>query len=817
MIGLLRTLGYVVARHARLVLILWTLALTLAGTGALTLAKGPTASYTMPGAEFEHVRTELQNKIPENGISNAFVVLSSPSSFTEEQQTRVVEAIAEALEHDEVVSIIDPFTVEQAVKELQTAFNEAETRFNEASAQVADGEKALEEARNQPTEGLSPEELASREAALQEQALALAQAKETLRIQTEEFKLAERERASAGTMSVVNDDRTVALIPLSFNQDSNSLPPELRDRLMATFSQLTDVGLTVDFSNELAQDVSDIMGASEIIGLIVALIVLFVTLRAVLAAGLPLVLALIGAGTAVALVYTSTAFIGMTPTDPVLALMLGLGVGIDYALLILYRYLEELRDGRSVIDAVATANSTAGHSVIYAGATNIIALSALSITGLPFLTVMGLAGAFSVVLVVLASVTLVPACLSLLGTRLLSRADRALLDETQRIEQTVTPTSRKEAVASLDTTPTGWAGIFTRFPGLLTLASIGLLLIAIIPTTSLRLGLPDGSYQHPDTTAYKAYHTISDNFGEGFNGPIMAAVTLAVPGDENRLRNVALDAADRLKNNRIDSVAILSTSEDNSTAVVAFFPEEGPSTESTLNTVNSMLEKKEAVEKATATSIGLTGQTVANIEISERIATSVPIYLTVVIALCLILMAIVFRSILIPVMATFGFLLSTLASFGAVVAVYQWGWLGDVLGVTQPGPILAFLPILLIGILFGLSVDYQIFIVSGMRDAKLAGHTSYESVILGYKQGKAVVTACGIIMIAVFAGFVFSHLTVIRPIGLALALGVAMDAFLIRTTFIPATMYLLGDAAWWWPFGRQEVDEDDKPRHIADS
>lgn len=146
MIGLLRTLGYVVARHARLVLILWTLALTLAGTGALTLAKGPTASYTMPGAEFEHVRTELQNKIPENGISNAFVVLSSPSSFTEEQQTRVVEAIAEALEHDEVVSIIDPFTVEQAVKELQTAFNEAETRFNEASAQVADGEKALEEA-----------------------------------------------------------------------------------------------------------------------------------------------------------------------------------------------------------------------------------------------------------------------------------------------------------------------------------------------------------------------------------------------------------------------------------------------------------------------------------------------------------------------------------------------------------------------------------------------------------------------------------------------------------------------------------------------
>ncbi|WP_421083290.1 MMPL family transporter [Rothia nasimurium] len=815
MTGLLRSLGYVLARRARLVLVLWILALIIAGAGALTLAKGTTASYTMPGAEFEKVRAELQEKIPDNGVSNAFVVLSSPTSFTEEQQIKVVETIAEALDHEEVVDIIDPFTVELAVQEIETAFTEAETRFNEATAQVTEGEKALEEAKAQPTDGLSPEELASREAALQEQALALAQAKESLRIQTEEFKLAQREKAAAGTMNVINDDRTVALVTLSFSQDSNSLSPDLRQGLMATFNQLTDAGMTVDYSNELAQDVSEIMGASEVIGLVVALIVLLVTLRTVLAAGLPLVLALIGAGTALALVYTSTAFIGMTPTDPVLALMLGLGVGIDYALLILYRYLEELKDGRTVIDAVATANSTAGHSVIYAGATNIIALSALSIIGLPFLTVMGLAGAFSVALVVLASITLVPACLSLLGTRLLTAKDRQALDVLNRTEGAKEPTNRKEAAAALSSTPTGWAGVITRFPGLLTLASIGILIIAIIPTTSLRLGLPDGSYQHPDTTAYRAYHTITENFGEGSNGPIMAAVTLAVPGDENRLRNVALDVADRLKNNRIESVAILSTSEDNSTAVLAFFPEEGPSTESTLNTVNSMLEKVEAVEKATATQIGLTGQTVANIEISERIAHSVPIYLTVVIALCLILMAMVFRSVLIPIMATFGFLLSTLASFGAVVAVYQWGWLGDLLGVTQPGPILAFLPILLIGILFGLSVDYQIFIVSGMRDAKLAGHTSYDSVILGYKQGKVVVTACGIIMIAVFAGFIFSHLTLVRPIGFALALGVAMDAFLIRTTFIPATMYLLGDAAWWWPFRKKETDEGEKFRHIA--
>ena len=650
------------------------------------------------------------------------------------------------------------------------------------------------------------------------QEAALAEARTTLRTNQDKVDAAQRELNAAAGANMVSEDGTAAIVNIAFNQDTNSLPTSVREEVFSTFDTLKDTGLTVNYSYELDQDVSDVFGISEIIGLVVAFIVLLITLGAVIAAGLPLVLALMGAGTAVALVYTSTTFIGMTATDPVLALMLGLGVGIDYALLILYRFREELRDGADVLDAVGTANSTAGHSVLFAGMTNIIALSALCLTGLPFLAIMGFAGAFAVALVVASSLTLVPAVLSLLGTRLLTRTQRKELTQLNlaRTQEIQVPRNRREAFAQIEASYEGWGGFVTRHPFAMTFVAVAVLVLAIIPTTSLRLGLPDGSYQATDSTSYQAYQTISEKFGEGVNGPIIAGLTLTVPGDEARMRDVALDVADRLKNNKIASVAIVATSDDNATAILALFPTEGPSADSTLATVHSMNEKLEATEKATATTIGLTGSTVANIEISERISQSIPLYLGVVIALCLVLMAFVFRSIIVPVMATIGFLLSTLASFGAVVAVYQWGWLADIFGVTQPGPILAFLPILLIGILFGLSMDYQIFIVSGMRDAHRKGHLAGDAVVLGYKQGGAVVTACGLIMVAVFAGFIFSHLTAVRPIGFTLALGVAMDAFLIRTTFIPATMYLLGEAAWWWPFEKKEHDEEEAPKHIAE-
>lgn len=818
MTGALRMLGLTAARHARATIVLWLVLLTFAGVGALTLARGATASYTMPGASFEAVREDLQAKIPDNGISSGYVVLEAESGFNDTQKQAIAQAVTTIGQLPEVAGSFDPFVAADAVIQASVQLEDAKAQLAQAKAQIDEGQAQLDAATAALPEGLSAEEIAALAPDVATQEAALAEARTTLRTNQDKVDAAQRELDAVADASMVSEDGTAAIVNIAFNQDTNSLPTSVREEVFSTFDTLKDTGLTVNYSYELDQDVSDVFGISEIIGLVVAFIVLLITLGAVIAAGLPLVLALMGAGTAVALVYTSTTFIGMTATDPVLALMLGLGVGIDYALLILYRFREELRDGADVLDAVGTANSTAGHSVLFAGMTNIIALSALCLTGLPFLAIMGFAGAFAVALVVASSLTLVPAVLSLLGTRLLTRTQRKELTQLNlaRTQEIQVPRNRREAFAQIEASYEGWGGFVARHPFAMTFVAVAVLVLAIIPTTSLRLGLPDGSYQATDSTSYQAYQTISEKFGEGVNGPIIAGLTLTVPGDEARLRDVALDVADRLKNNKIASVAIVATSDDNATAILALFPTEGPSADSTLATVHSMNEKLEATEKATATTIGLTGSTVANIEISERISQSIPLYLGVVIALCLVLMAFVFRSIIVPVMATIGFLLSTLASFGAVVAVYQWGWLADIFGVTQPGPILAFLPILLIGILFGLSMDYQIFIVSGMRDAHRKGHLAGDAVVLGYKQGGAVVTACGLIMVAVFAGFIFSHLTAVRPIGFTLALGVAMDAFLIRTTFIPATMYLLGEAAWWWPFEKKEYDEEEAPKHIAE-
>lgn len=805
-------IGLLVAQKARLTLGVWLVLLVLALLGALTLARGATATYTLPGAQFESVRAELQQKIPSQGTSSAYVVIQSEDGFDEAEKQALAGLLAQVEQKEEVVSAQNPFSAQASLEAARQQLDEGRAQLTAGEEQMSQGQAALDAAKEALAGAPLPAELAAKEAEL-------AQARSSLRAQRGEMADAQRQLEAAGSSaSLVSQDGTVALVPLSFAEDIFSLKSQVRQDIFKSFDALEDQGMSVDYSYELDQDVSQVMGASEVLGMVLAFLVLLVTLGTVLAAGLPLVLALIGAGTALGLIYASTAIFGMTATDPVLALMLGLGVGIDYALLILYRFREELVEGASVPEAVSRANATAGHSVFFAGMTNIIALSALTLTGLPFLTVMGLAASLALVLVLASSLTLVPAVLSLLGTRLLTKDQKEERAENQRARtaEISLPKNRKEAIEQLEQARSGWGGFVTRHPITTILATLAVLLAAIIPTSSLRLGLPDGSYQSPDSTSYRAYQTISQKFGEGTNGPIYASVTLNVPGNANRLRDVALDVSDRLKNKDIQNVVILASSEDNSTALLAFYPTEGPSAQSTIDAVHHMKERMASTESATSTKVGLTGQTVANIEVSERISESIPVYLSVVLALCLILMALVFRSILVPLMATVGFLLSTLASFGAVVAVYQWGWAADLFGVTQPGPILAFLPILLIGILFGLSADYQIFIVSGMRDAYRSGHTAKEAVLLGYKQGSTVVTACGIIMVAVFASFAFSHLTVVRPIGFALALGVALDAFLIRTTFIPAAMYLLDKAAWWWPFEQGDQKEETRPRHMTD-
>jgi RND superfamily putative drug exporter len=243
----------------------------------------------------------------------------------------------------------------------------------------------------------------------------------------------------------------------------------------------------------------------------------------------------------------------------------------------------------------------------------------------------------------------------------------------------------------------------------------------------------------------------------------------------------------------------VALSEDRRTAVFQVIPKEGPASASTVKVVSELRAEKGQIKDSTGVSIGLTGQTAGNVDVSTKLGDALPPYLAIVVGLSLILLLLVFRSIVVPLLATGGFLLSLAAAFGAVVAVYQWGWLGDVFGVENPGAVLSFLPIILIGVLFGLAMDYQVFITSGMRESFMHGEPAKHAVRTGFSHAASVVTAAAIIMVSVFSGFIFSHLNMVRPLGFAMAFGVLVDAFVVRMTIVPAVMYLLGGKAWWLP------------------
>jgi RND superfamily putative drug exporter len=311
------------------------------------------------------------------------------------------------------------------------------------------------------------------------------------------------------------------------------------------------------------------------------------------------------------------------------------------------------------------------------------------------------------------------------------------------------------------------------------------------------VGLPDGGSEPADSTAFQAYRTVDEKFGEGANGPLIVVGAMPETAGTTDLAELQLDVNDLLAD--IPDVAAsipASVSADGRTAVFQVLPEEGPASESTEDLVRALRASSDGIEDETGVSVSVTGQTAANIDVSARLMEAMPLYLGIVVGLSLILLLLVFRSVLVPLIATAGFLLSLLASFGATVAIYQWGWFGDLFGVTNPGPILSFLPIILIGVLFGLAMDYQMFLVSGMREAYVHGGGARAAVRVGFSHGARVVTAAAIIMVSVFAGFVFSHLTMVRPIGFGLAFGVLLDAFVVRMTLVPAAMYLLGRSLW---------------------
>jgi len=402
---------------------------------------------------------------------------------------------------------------------------------------------------------------------------------------------------------------------------------------------------------------------------------------------------------------------------------------------------------------------------------------------------MGTVGAVCVAVAVLVAVTLTPALLSLAGMRILSKKERArLADEGPASVAEGSAAVRRAGRRSTMSTPAAIASA---------LAAVALLVLVALPVGSMRLGLPDGGSEPEGSDSQVAYELTAEKFGEGYNGPLVVTVDLPAGLDEDAAEDARLAVGEQLAGlEHAHAVVPAGFNEDRTVTMFQVLPEEGPNAVSTEELVRDLRATEPAGE---ASNLGVAGMTSGFIDVSEKLSDALPLYLGVVVGLSLLIMVLVFRSILVPLIATGGFVLSMFAAMGGVVAIYQWGWLGSVFGVHNPGPVLSFLPTIMIGVLFGLAMDYQLFIASGMREAYAHGLPARQAVLTGLRSGRAVVIAAAIIMISVFGGFIFAHDAMIRPMGFGLAFGVLLDAFVVRLLLMPALMHLLGEKAWWLP------------------
>lgn len=674
-------------------------------------------------------------------------------------------------------------------------------------------------------------------------------------------------RADADNLAMVNDDETIAYTTFNFDAESPySVEQADKDTVTEAMNIARDRGLTVEGNGAGFGDEIAVNSTSEIIGLGVAFIVLIFTFGSLVASGMPLVSAVIGVGLGALGMFIATHWIELNNMTPVLAIMIGLAVGIDYALFILSRYRAERRrmDGP---DAAGMAVGTAGSSVVFAGATVFTALFALLIARIGFLTAMGLAAAGTVAIAVLVSLTLIPAMLGVLG-------DKAF---NGRIPGVAGNPTRKGKRRRGPTMGNRWVRLVQKVPGLamaLVVLSLGAM---TAPVLHMELALPADTTSNPDTTQRKAADIMSEGFGPGVNGPFLAVVDAhtvnadagalaplvdaqsrpepapAPAPEQDAAENAApeeempeqpqqdqpaaepeiapaaevvdtsadaadnsspedkaalasfLYTADQLKGlGGVKHAQIVGLSQDQRAAQIMVSPETAPTDAATVNVAHALRSATSEIEDATGTDIGLTGLTAVQLDITERLEEAMAPYLAIVVGLAIVLLLLVFRSILVPLVAGLGFLLSVGGAFGLTVLVWQEG-LWNL--VPAPGPLISFMPIFLIGVTFGLAMDYQVFLVTRMREhisrhpEGTGGRYSAvdEATITGFTQGARVVTAAAIIMISVFVAFINQPLPFIQIFGFALAAGVLFDAFFIRMTLVPATMFLMGRATWWMP------------------
>ncbi|MGW3195374.1 MMPL family transporter [Streptomyces sp. NPDC001118] len=588
------------------------------------------------------------------------------------------------------------------------------------------------------------------------------------------------------TGHAVSKNGTIAYASVKYKVSGMQLKDSSRDALKQAAQHARDAGLTVEVGGD-ALSAAPKTGSSEVIGIGIAAVVLVITFGSLLAAGFPLLTAIIGVGIGVSTITALASALDLGSTTSTLASMIGLAVGIDYALFIVSRFRAELAEGREREEAAGRAVGTAGSAVVFAGLTVVIALVGLSVVNIPMLTKMGIAAAGTVAIAVLIALTLIPALLGYAGRKVKPAGEKSKLLGGGR-------TPKKPGRPNMGTR---WASFVVRRPVAVLLLGVLGLGAAAIPATSLELGLPDDGSQPTSTTQRRAYDLLSEGFGPGFNGPLMVVVDAKDAHDPKAAFTKVGDEIKGLKD--VVTVTPAMANKAGDTATITVVPKSKPSSQTTQDLVHTIRDKGVDIAKETDSKVLVTGSTAMNIDVSQKLNDALLPYLALVVGLAFLLLIVVFRSVLVPLKAALGFLLSVLAALGAVVAVFQWGWLSGLMNVEQTGPVMSMMPIFMVGVVFGLAMDYEVFLVTRMREAFVHGEKPNQAIVTGFKHGARVVTAAAVIMIAVFSGFIGSTEAMIKMIGFGLAIAVFFDAFIVRMAIVPAVLALLGKRAWWLP------------------
>ncbi len=546
----------------------------------------------------------------------------------------------------------------------------------------------------------------------------------------------------------------------------------------------------IEIGGTITQAAQEIEG-KEAFGLAVAVVVLLVAFGSVIAMGLPIGTALFGIFIGLSGVSVLAGFADVPTVSPMLATMIGLGVGIDYALFIITRHRQFLHEGWSVPDAAGRANATAGQAVLFAGMTVVVAICGLFVSGIPSVGMMGLASGIVVAVSMLAAVTLLPAFLGLAGPWI----DRLRIGRHRAVELTA-----EETVAGR------WAHRVGNRPWPYAIGGALTLLVLASPLAAMRIAFPDDGNAGTDHTERRAYDLLAEGFGPGFNGPFTIVVdassagAVATPAAEGTATAAGQVAAALQAESGIAFVAPPALSPDGTTAVLLAYPATAPQDEATTDLVHRLRDSViPAVEDRTGADAYVAGWVPASIDISDQLASRTPLFIAAVVALSFVLLTILFRSVLVPLKAALMNLLSIGASYGLLVAVFQWGWGKELIGLDETVPIFPFVPMIMFAILFGLSMDYEVFLLSRVREEFTRTGDSHRSVVDGLAGTARVITSAALIMISVFGGFLFAPDVQIKMFGLGLSAAVLVDATIVRMVLVPATMALLGNANWWLP------------------